>query len=607
MKKKQLRIGGASSFWGDADRSTYQLLQTGSLDVIVYDYLAEITMSIMARARARSEDAGYATDFLSAAMKPNLKEISNQGIKIISNAGGVNPKTCAKKLRRVILELGLDLKVACVYGDDLFDQRHMLGASDICEMFSGEPFPPIADLASINAYLGAFPIAQALTTGADIVVTGRCVDSAVTLGACIHAFDWKPEDLNRLAMGSLAGHILECGPQATGGNFTDWDQVPDIAQIGYPIIEIDDHGTFVCSKPEGTGGLVSVGTIAEQMVYEIGDPQAYILPDVICDFSNVTLEQVNENKVLVAGANGRAAPQDYKVCATYADGFRGGTTMTFYGVDAAKKAQKFADAAFTAARGSCEMLELPDYTEMSTEIIGAESQYGAYTYVTSPREVAIKIAAKHPVSAGIGILLREIVGLGLATPPGLSGFQGGRPKPSPIVRLYSFLLSKRLVNISVETEDSVSDYSETTRHAGPAQPIVRPNPPSFPLGEELVKVPLIKLAFARSGDKGDKVNVGVIARRPEYLPYIYAELSIKSVANRLAHFFPDPTAIDCASKVERFFMPGCNGINFFIHDVLGGGGMASIRNDAQGKGFSQILLSAEIPVSKSIYDLASCP
>ncbi|HAU03160.1 MAG TPA: terpene utilization protein AtuA, partial [Porticoccaceae bacterium] len=205
---------------------------------IVYDYLAEITMSIMARARAKSPDAGYALDFVTAAMKPNLREIARQGVKIVSNAGGVNPQACANALREVIANLGLDLNVACVLGDDLFDQRDALAAQGYREMFSDDAFPATEKIASVNAYLGAFPVAAALTAGADIVVTGRCVDSAVTLGACIHAFGWGRDDLDCLAMGSLAGHILECGPQATGGNFTDWTLVNNLESIGYPIAEI---------------------------------------------------------------------------------------------------------------------------------------------------------------------------------------------------------------------------------------------------------------------------------------------------------------------------------------------------------------------------------
>ena len=302
MSDKTLRIAGASGFWGDASHATSQLLHQAKVDFIVYDYLAEITMSIMARARAKKPETGYALDFVSAAMKPNLKEIARQGVKIVSNAGGVNPQACADALRAVIAEQGLDLQVACVLGDDLLDQSAHLAAQHCSEMFSAEPFPAVDKIASINAYLGAFPVALALEQGADIVITGRCVDSAVTLGACINHFGWGRDDLDQLAMGSLAGHILECGPQATGGNFTDWELVESLETIGYPIAEISADGSFLCSKPADTGGLVSVGTVAEQMVYEIGDPQAYILPDVVCDFSQVKLEQVGDDLVAVSGA-----------------------------------------------------------------------------------------------------------------------------------------------------------------------------------------------------------------------------------------------------------------------------------------------------------------
>lgn len=600
MNDKTIRIAGASGFWGDAARATPQLLKDGNVDFIVYDYLAEITMSIMARARAKNPDTGYALDFVSAAMKPNLKEIARQGVRIVSNAGGVNPQACANALRAVIAELGLNLKVACVLGDDMISQRDQIVGHGYKEMFSGEDFPAVDKVASINAYLGAFPVARALQKGADIVVTGRCVDSAVTLGACINAFGWDRDDLDQLAMGSLAGHILECGPQATGGNFTDWELSNNLENIGYPIAAIKPDGSFVCSKPEGTGGLVSVGTIAEQMVYEIGDPQAYILPDVVCDFSKVTLTEIGENLVEVKGATGLAAPDSYKVCSTYADQFRGGTTMSFYGFDADKKANKLAVAIFTASRRTLKMVGLPDYTETSVELIGAESQYGVNAAVTNCRELSMKIAVKHSDPAGIGILLKECVGLGLATPPGLSGFAGARPKPSPVVRLFSFALPKGSLKIQIEMDGTYIDCPDTTGTALKRDLIERPQAPSAPLDSNTVHVPLIKLALARSGDKGNKANVGIIARQPEYLPYIYAALNEQAVAERFAHFLPEGATQQSLCYVERYLMPGTHAINFLIHDVLGGGGMASIRNDAQGKGFGQLMLDASIPVSAAI-------
>ena len=601
MTDQLIRIGGASGFWGDAARATPQLLAVNNLDFIVYDYLAEITMSIMARARAKDPTRGYALDFVNAAMKPNLAEIARKGVRVVSNAGGVNPSACAAALREVVKELGLDLSVACITGDDLHEHTESLAGRGITEMFSGESFPDSDKIQSINAYLGAFPVAKALDLGADIVITGRCVDSAVTLGACIHAYGWKPEDLDQLAMGSLAGHILECGPQATGGNFTDWEQVSDIDDIGYPIAEISASGDFTCTKPEGTGGMVTVGTVAEQMVYEIGDPQAYMLPDVVCDFSTAVLVQSEEDRVKVSGAKGRAAPDTYKVCATYADQFRGGTTMTFYGFEADRKARALGEAIFKASRKVFEAWNLPDFSETSIELIGAESQYGKFSEVEHCREVAMKLAVKHPDPMGIGIMLKEAVGLGLASPPGLSGFQGGRPKPSPVVRLFSFALDKDAVAINVELGDQSVTCTDAAGEALDISSIDRPLLPESVTTQGLVEVPLIKLAWGRSGDKGDKANVGIIARKAEYLPYIWAALNETVIEARFAHFLERGRV----GSVERFLMPGSHAMNILLHNVLGGGGVASIRNDAQGKGYAQLLLACPVAVTPSIAESVS--
>ena len=596
MTTNNLRIGGASGFWGDASRSTPQLLDVEGMDFIVYDYLAEITMSIMARARAKDEAKGYALDFVSAAMAPNLRSIASKGVRIVSNAGGVNPQACAAALRAVISELGLNLNVACITGDDLLPHSAALENQSIKEMFSGDSFPEADKMQSINAYLGAFPVARALDMGADIVITGRCVDSAVTLGACIHHFGWQRDDFDRLSMGSLAGHILECGPQATGGNFTDWETVSGLATIGYPIAEISPDGSFICTKSQSSGGIVTVGTVAEQMLYEIGDPQAYILPVVVCDFSTAKLQQLGPDKVLVSGATGRCAPDTYKVSATYSDQFRGGTLMTFYGIDADKKAGALAEAVFEASRNTFKTAGLPDFSETSVELIGAESQYGDFADISGSRELVMKLAVKHPSPLGIGILLKEAVGLGLATPPGLSGFQGGRPKASPVVRLFSFTIAKDKVQVCIELGDDLISCDEVFGEALDVAAIERPTEPALIQHEDTVDVPLIALAWGRSGDKGNKANVGIIARDSKYLPYIYAALTEEAVTRRFAHFLDNTTA----GNVERFLLPGSNAINFLLHDVLGGGGMASIRNDAQGKGYAQLLLSCPIPIPSAL-------
>ena len=594
MSKSLVRIGGASGYWGDSAMATPQLLGKGSLDYIVYDYLAEITMSIMARAKAKDPSKGYATDFISAVLKPNLSAIAQSGVKIISNAGGLNPIACGEAARALIKELGLSLKVAVISGDDLTSRAADISEDAPKEMFSGASFPNPATIASINAYLGAFPIATALSHGADIIITGRCVDSAVTLGACIHEFGWQATGYDRLASGSLAGHIIECGPQATGGNFTDWREAGDIANIGYPIAEISADGSFNVTKPANTTGLVSVGTVSEQMLYEIVDPQAYLLPDVACDFSEVRIVQSGDNEVKVSGAKGKPPPTHYKTCATYLDGFRTGTIMTFYGFDAAERAEAAAKAGIDRARAMLRRLNAGDFSETSVEMIGAESQFGSFGDGSSAREVAVKIAAKHPTPLEGSVLLKELNGIGLATGPGLSGFRGTPPKPSPVVRLFSYLTPKEDISIKINIDGAEEAFEDAPSPGFDAKSIERPAPPTEPSrSSETVDVPLVSLAWGRSGDKGDKANIGVIARDPVFLPYIWASITEAVVAERLAHFIEGETPEE---KVERYYLPGSNAINFLVDNVLGGGGVASIRNDPQGKGYSQLILTAPVSI-----------
>jgi hypothetical protein len=598
MSEKVIRIGGAAGFWGESDMALPQLLKDGRLDYIVFDYLAEVTLSIMARARAKDPAKGYATDFVTAVLVPNLAEIARQGVRIVSNAGGVNPVSCAEAVRELIERAGLDLTVAVVTGDDLLDRVRSFEAQT--EMFSGAPFPARDQVASINAYLGAFPIARALQEGADIVITGRCVDSAVTLGACIHAFDWAAGDLDKLAAGSLAGHILECGPQATGGNFTDWQLVSDgIADIGYPVVEMGADGDFICTKPDGTGGLVSRETVGEQMLYEIGDPRAYVLPDVLCDFSLVLLEQVGKDRVRVSGAKGRTPPDSYKVSLTYADGFRAGSIVFFQGEAAAEKARLFAAATFGRARKKLRALNAPDFTETLVEVTGDESSYGAAARDVAPREVALKIAARHPDMRAAGLLIKEMTGLALATPPGLTLFAGGQSRPSPVVRLFSFLVPKAEVPIRIAVGERQIDLPlDMPAKTGAVPHPVPPHAGPMAEGEADTTVPLSRLAVARSGDKGDKVNIGVLPRRREYAPWIWDALSRAEIAKRFAHFIdgePEP-------KVERFYLPGTASMNILLHDVLGGGGMASLRNDPQGKSYAQLLLATPIPIPSNLLE-----
>ena len=601
MTGSVLTVGGASGYWGDAPGATAQLLAHEGLDFLVYDYLAEITLSILARARAADPHAGYATDFVTSAMAPNLEDIAQKGVRVISNAGGVNPDACAQALRDLLRERGLSLRVAVVKGDDLMPRMTEFAGnaemSPVREMFTGEAFPASARVASVNAYLGASGIAAALDRGADIVITGRCVDSAVTLGACIHHFRWSMDDLDRLAQGSLAGHLLECGTQATGGNFTDWEAVAGgLWNAGYPLAEIAADGDFVMTRPAGTGGRVTVATVAEQMLYEIGDPRRYVLPDVICDFSQVQVAEDGEDRVRVSGARGVGRPDNLKVCATWADGFRAGHLWTMVGRGAEEKAMAFARGVLKRTGLALSAAGLAPLSETSIELPGGDSQFPPRVRRASGREVNVKIAVKHPTAAGVAVFLKEMTGHALAAPPGLCSFAGARAKPSPVVRLFSFTLPAADVPIVVSIDGDDVVLSPT-----PALPVASlPPAAQVPLPAEadevMVTVPLEALAFARSGDKGDKANIGVIARKPQFLPYIAAALTEAAVAEWFGHFL----APGQARPVERFYLPGTASLNFLLNRVLGGGGVASLRLDAQGKAYAQVLLAAVIPLPASV-------
>jgi hypothetical protein len=581
-----ITIGGACGFWGEATHATQQLLTAPKLDFLIYDYLAEITMSIMARMRKKDPELGFAQDFISQAMAPNLERIASRGVRVISNAGGLNPLACAQMLESALADAGVKLRVAVVTGDDLVERAAEF--ADMREMFSGETMPGADKILSMNAYLGAFPIAAALDASADIVITGRCVDSALTMGACVHHFGLGHTDYTPLATAALAGHIIECGPQATGGNFTDWHLAGDLAKIGYPLATVHRDNTIDITKPPDTSGIVSVGSVGEQMLYEIGDPQQYLLPDVRADFSEVTIAQLDPDCVKLANAIGRAPTGKLKVSTTYKDGYRAGYVFNFNGINASKKAEVFAETGNARAHEKLTPLKLGPYDDNCIEISGHSSGEGADTY----QEVQLKTAVRHAKAEAVQIFLNEVIGSALAAPPGLSGFTGaGRPKPSPVIRLFSFLVDQKDVpveiqfggkQIQMDVPETSSEFEERPSHL----------PPETGQDRADINVPLERLAFARSGDKGDAANIGVIARRPEYLPWIWQGLTTKQILKTFAGLV--------AGEVQRFYLPGMHSMNILMHAALGGGGIASLRNDPQAKGFAQKLLSLPIAIPKGI-------
>ncbi len=602
-RQRTVRIGGASGFWGDSSVGAPQLVGSGQIDYLVFDYLAELTMSILAGARLKKPELGYATDFVSVAMKAVLKDVVAQGIRVVSNAGGVNPQGCADALAALAAEQGVALKIAVVSGDDVSALLPQLRQAQLPlrELQSGAALPE--RVLTANAYLGARPIQAALDAGAQVVITGRCVDSAVTLGVLMHEFKWQPGDLDLLAAGSLAGHIIECGCQATGGLHTDWDTVPDWPNIGYPIVECSADGSFVVTKPAGTGGKLTPAVVGEQMLYEIGDPAAYLLPDVTADFTQVRIEQAGEHRVRVHGARGRAPTASYKVSATYVDGFKTAAQLTIVGFDAVAKARRTGEAILARTGTLFTQQGLGPYSGTQLEVLGAESCYGphAQAHALQTREAVLRLAVTHARKEALALFAREVAPAGTSWSPGTTGAGGGRASVSPSIRQYAFLLDKSQVQASVQLNGKRIELPRTEAPVGkdadapkPAATKAPASPPA-PLASDTVEVPLIRLAWARSGDKGDTSNIGVIARHPALLALLRAQLTEARVADWLAHLVK--------GRVTRHEVPGIGAFNFVCEQALGGGGMASLRNDPLGKGMGQILLAVPLRVSPALLGL----
>jgi hypothetical protein len=589
VAEKVINIGGASGAWGDSPTAIPQLL-TADVHYLMMDYLAEVTMSLLARARMKDANAGFPPDFV-AYLKPHLSEIARRRIKVVSNGGAVNPPAAKRALEAACAELGFPLKIAVVEGDDVLPHLGTLRET-VREATTGEPLPP--KLLTANAYLGALPIAAALDRGADIVIIGRCADSALGLGILMHEFGWQAGDYDKLAAGSLVGHILECGPQSTGGVHTDWDKVPGWDNIGYPIASCRFDGSFVLSKPDKTGGLIVPASVAEQVLYEVGDPAAYILPDVVADFTQVTLEQVGEDRVRVSGARGYPPTAQYKVSATYQDGWRGVATVSIVGPEAVAKAQKTADALLARARRLFRERQLPNFTATHTEILGSESAYGPRAAPLQTREVLLRLVVDHVDREAIEIFARELGSAGISFAQGTTGILSGRPKPTPVVKLFTFFVDKALLGApKVQIGDGASFSVDVPVQGGyQARPGSAPSAPGEPLPTDAVEIDLRQIAVARSGDKGNGSNVAIIARDPKYVPVIRREVTPEKMA---AHFEGL-----VHGKVTRFEAPGLHAFNFLMEDALGGGGMASRRIDPQGKAFGQMALEMKIRIARAL-------
>jgi len=536
-------------------------------------------MSLLVAARNKNPQLGFTPDFLES-VGPHLAEIKRRGIRIVTNGGGINPAACVAMLKTLAKKSGVEFSIAEVTGDDVMPYREELSKLGVTEMFSGKALP--STINSMNAYYGAGPILSALNRGAEIVVTGRATDSALALAPLMAEFGWRDDEYDKLAAGSLAGHLIECGAQCTGGNHTDWEQVQGYDNMGFPVAEVTSDGEILISKPAGTGGVLSVGSVGEQMLYEIGDPTTYQLPDVTADFSRVTMLQTAEG-VMVKGARGRAPGRNYKISATYMDGYKATAVANFGGGKAAKKARVMADSILARTRTVYKKMGIPDFEKTHVQILGSEESLGGSAVAESllPREAVLWMSVKHQNKKALDIWAKEIAACGTGGTPGITAVVGGRPKASPCLKLFSFLYPKQKLDATITIEGQTETYSAKSVDPEPSPE------PEVPLQESLLRgsteATLEELAYTRSGDKGNSCNIGIIARDPAFLPYIREQLTEEVVAKYFAHVF------EGEAIVKRYEVPGINGLNFVLHAALGGGGIASLRPDPQGKAYGQIL------------------
>jgi len=582
-----IRIANAGGYWGDDLNQFKRQVELGPIDYVTLDFLAEVTMSIMQKQRSRDPQAGYARDFI-AQVEETLALLIERDVRAITNAGGVNPIACREALLAMAAKHGRELEVAAVVGDDLMarlDELNAAGAT-LDNMDDGTRFSSVRErVSSANAYYGAWPVVEALRTGARVVVTGRCTDTGITLAPMIHAFGWAPDDWDLLASGIVAGHIVECGAQSTGGNFTDWREIKKFASIGYPIIEVHADGSFIVTKHAGTGGAVTVRTVKEQLVYEMGDPRGYITPDVIADFATIRLEQAGRDRVRVWGVKGRPAPPSLKISAAYADGWKASGTIIISAPDAADKARAFAQLFW-------ERLGI-EFAATHTELIGHSACWGPLAPPVDAPEVLLRLSVRDQDRAKIEAFGKMVPAIILSGPSSVA-VTGGRPQAQEVVAYWPALVPRDLVKPSLVSEsgERALEWPTPLLPIGPPAKLPREEFAKAKSTKATVKVKLSQLAHGRSGDKGDTGNIGLIARSPEIYPWLVKTITAGVVKKRFKGI--------CFGRVERHEVPNLHALNFLLHESLGGGGTVSLRLDAQGKTLSHALLAMEVKAPKAL-------
>lgn len=610
-KKNVIRIANAGGYWGDDPFALRrQVFGELKLDYISIDFLAEITMSILQKQRSKDPNQGYARDFITS-LEPVLEECLKRKIKIITNAGGVNPKACAQALFDLAQRKNLSLRIAVVDGDDILEalpsiQNHGV---DFRNMETKEHFSDYAPrVLCANAYFGAMPVALALKQNPDIVLCGRVTDTGITLAAMIHEFGWHESDYDKLAHGIVAGHIIECGAQACGGNFTDWKKVPSFIDVGFPIVECHADGSFYVTKHPNTGGLISEQTVREQLLYEMGSPQSYITPDVISDFSTIQISSEEKDKVKVSGIKGSAPTDLLKVSIAYADGYKCSGTLIISGPDVRAKAEIFAKVFWQ--RLESELLKQgfdSGIAFKNTEYVGDDSTHKGMLEKHDAIEILLRLSARDHNKEKLAVFRKLLPSLILSGPAGVA-VTGGAPSLSEVVSYWPALMPQSFSKPNVRVfeldkhhqvecvfEKTNLEWTITNGSADHPTPICDPWDPSLVSRMSTsfsVRVCLMEIAHARSGDKGDTVNIGLIGRSPECYVWLRENITAEKV-NAWFHSL-------CKGQVQRYLVPNLWALNFLLEQSLGGGGTMSLQIDAQGKTFSQALLRCQVDIPRAL-------
>lgn len=591
--EKTIRVGNAGGYWGDDPHALKRQLVSGRLDYVTQDFLAEITMSILQKQRARDPSLGYAVDFIGQ-LRESLPYFSPGKPRIISNAGGINPLDCAVRVEEIASQKDLQLQIAVVTGDDLLDRLPALQEEGIslANLDTGQSFQEIQDrVLTANAYLGITPVVESLKSGADLIITGRVTDTAIVASAPAYEFGWDLEDWNKMASAVVAGHILECGAQATGGNLTDWEEIESFQEMGYPIAEFSSDSSFVISKPDGSGGKVDRKTIVSQLVYEMGDPKNYISPDVVADFTSIQVEELERNRVRISGVRGRPKPHQLKVSVSYFDGFKAHGTLIVSGPNAVSRSKRISDLFW-------KRLAI-DFEETSVELVGYDACHGHLARQVDPPEILLRLGARDREKEKLEEFARVFTALILSSVSGVA-IVGSRPRIQEVVAYWPCLIPAHFVTPEVHLLRSGRVFHVPWKDA--SQPFV-PQDDSIssaysPKGDkqsqppDTANVPLRQICYARSGDKGDICNIGLVARSEPAYEWIRKTVTAEKVKSYFGEITRGP--------VKRYEIPNLWALNFLLYESLGGGGTVSLRIDPQGKTLSEALLEMIIPVPKEL-------